>query len=85
MLAAKWWVIIGPSGSGKSTFLRALNQLEQINDGQIVIDGINMYASGTNINKLRERVGMVFQSFNLFPHKTVKGNVMLAPDQSRQA
>ncbi|WP_298190992.1 amino acid ABC transporter ATP-binding protein [uncultured Pseudomonas sp.] len=72
-------VIIGPSGSGKSTFLRALNQLEQINDGQIVIDGINMYASGTNINKLRERVGMVFQSFNLFPHKTVKGNVMLAP------
>ncbi len=72
-------VIIGPSGSGKSTFLRALNQLEQINNGQIIIDGINMYAPGTNINKLRERVGMVFQSFNLFPHKTVKGNVMLAP------
>lgn len=72
-------VIIGPSGSGKSTFLRTLNQLEDINSGTIMIDGIDMYARGTDINALRENVGMVFQSFNLFPHKTVKGNVMLAP------
>lgn len=72
-------VIIGPSGSGKSTFLRTLNQLEVINSGDIMIDGMDMYARGSNINALRENVGMVFQSFNLFPHKTVKGNVMLAP------
>jgi polar amino acid transport system ATP-binding protein len=72
-------VIIGPSGSGKSTFLRTLNQLETITDGSIMIDGVNMYDDSTNINKLRENVGMVFQSFNLFPHLTVKENVMLAP------
>jgi polar amino acid transport system ATP-binding protein len=72
-------VIIGPSGSGKSTFLRTLNQLETISDGDIVIDGINMYDSSTNINELRENVGMVFQSFNLFPHLSVIDNVMLAP------
>lgn len=72
-------VIVGPSGSGKSTFLRTLNQLETIESGTIVIDGMDMYARGTNINKLRENVGMVFQSFNLFPHKTALENVMLAP------
>ena len=72
-------VIIGPSGSGKSTFLRTLNQLETISGGDIVIDGVNMYESGTNINELRENIGMVFQSFNLFPHLSVKENVMLAP------
>ncbi|MGB2080087.1 MAG: amino acid ABC transporter ATP-binding protein [Vibrio sp.] len=72
-------VIVGPSGSGKSTFLRALNQLEVINDGKIVIDGVDMYEKSTNINKLREHVGMVFQSFNLFPHKTALENVMMAP------
>lgn len=72
-------VIVGPSGSGKSTFLRALNQLETINDGSIVIDGTDMYARKTNINILRKNVGMVFQSFNLFPHKTALENVMLAP------
>lgn len=72
-------VIIGPSGSGKSTFLRTLNQLETVTDGDIVIDGIKMYDSATNINTLRENVGMVFQSFNLFPHLSVKKNVMLAP------
>lgn len=76
-------VIIGPSGSGKSTFLRTLNQLEVITSGQIEIDGMNMYAKSTNINELRANVGMVFQSFNLFPHKTVKGNVMLAPQKVR--
>lgn len=72
-------VIVGPSGSGKSTFLRTLNQLEVINSGSITIDGTDMYAKGTNINKLREHVGMVFQSFNLFQHKTALENVMLAP------
>ncbi|MDN2483296.1 amino acid ABC transporter ATP-binding protein [Vibrio agarivorans] len=72
-------VVVGPSGSGKSTFLRALNQLETISSGSIVVDGTNMYDKQTNINTLREEVGMVFQSFNLFPHKTALGNVMLAP------
>ena len=72
-------VIIGPSGSGKSTFLRTLNQLETITSGDIIIDGINMYDQRTDINVLRENVGMVFQSFNLFPHLSVLENVMLAP------
>lgn len=72
-------VIIGPSGSGKSTFLRTLNQLETVTDGDIVIDGINMYDSSTDINVLRANVGMVFQSFNLFPHLSNIRNVMLAP------
>ncbi|WP_077335786.1 amino acid ABC transporter ATP-binding protein [Vibrio ruber] len=71
--------IIGPSGSGKSTFLRTLNQLEAINEGSIIVDGIDMYAKSTDINQLRQNVGMVFQSFNLFPHKTALENVMLAP------
>ncbi|MBB1465943.1 amino acid ABC transporter ATP-binding protein [Vibrio sp. SG41-7] len=72
-------VIVGPSGSGKSTFLRTINQLELINSGSIVVDEINMYSKSTDINKLRADVGMVFQGFNLFPHKTTLGNVMLAP------
>ena len=72
-------VIIGPSGSGKSTFLRTLNQLETISSGRIEIDGEHLADKSTDINKLREEVGMVFQSFNLFPHKTALGNVMLAP------
>ncbi len=71
--------IIGPSGSGKSTFLRTLNQLEAINEGVIIVDGVDMYAKSTDINQLRQNVGMVFQSFNLFPHKTALENVMLAP------
>lgn len=72
-------VIIGPSGSGKSTFLRTLNQLETISDGTIHIDDVSLTDKHTNINKVREEVGMVFQSFNLFPHKTALGNVMLSP------
>nr|WP_171810336.1 amino acid ABC transporter ATP-binding protein [Marinomonas posidonica] len=72
-------VIIGPSGSGKSTFLRTLNQLETISEGTIHIDDISLTDKKTNINKVREEVGMVFQSFNLFPHKTALGNVMLSP------
>ena len=71
-------VVIGPSGSGKSTFLRCLNRLEHATSGHIYIDGIDILAQKTDINKIRAEVGMVFQSFNLFPHKTVFGNVTLA-------
>ncbi|WP_368073559.1 amino acid ABC transporter ATP-binding protein [Zobellella denitrificans] len=72
-------VIVGPSGSGKSTFLRTLNRLESISAGRIELEGIDIHARSTNVNRLRERVGMVFQGFNLFPHKTALQNVMLAP------
>jgi glutamine transport system ATP-binding protein len=72
-------VVIGPSGSGKSTFLRCINQLESISGGHIYVDGVDITDKKTNINKIREDVGMVFQLFNLFPHKTVLENVMLAP------
>jgi polar amino acid transport system ATP-binding protein len=71
-------VVCGPSGSGKSTFLRCLNRLEKADDGHILIDGIDVLDPKTNINKLRAEVGMVFQSFNLFPHKNVIDNVTLA-------
>ena len=71
-------VIIGPSGSGKSTFLRCLNGLEEFDDGQVIIDGIDIAGSKTNLNAVRREVGMVFQHFNLFPHKTVLENVTLA-------
>jgi len=71
-------VLIGPSGSGKSTLLRSINQLEKIDQGHIVVDGIDISDPETNINKVREEIGMVFQSFNVFPHKTVLENVNLA-------
>jgi polar amino acid transport system ATP-binding protein len=71
-------VIIGPSGSGKSTLLRCLNRLENANEGHIYVDGVDILDPKTNINKVREELGMVFQSFNLFPHKTVIGNLILA-------
>jgi polar amino acid transport system ATP-binding protein len=71
-------VIIGPSGSGKSTFLRCLNRLEEIDSGEILIDGVNIHDKRENINKIREEIGMVFQLFHLFPHKTVLENVTLA-------
>lgn len=76
-------VIIGPSGSGKSTLLRCLNHLETADKGQIVIDGIELTDSRTNINKVRAEVGMVFQSFNLFPHMTVLGNINIAQTKVR--
>lgn len=72
-------VVIGPSGSGKSTFLRCLNLLESVTEGKIYIDGIDITDKKTNINKVRTEVGMVFQHFNLFPHKTVLENITLAP------
>ncbi|WNS78946.1 amino acid ABC transporter ATP-binding protein [Domibacillus sp. DTU_2020_1001157_1_SI_ALB_TIR_016] len=71
--------VIGPSGSGKSTFLRCLNRLEDITGGQVIIDGQDITDPKVNINKVRQEVGMVFQQFNLFPHKTVLENVMIAP------
>ena len=72
-------VIIGPSGSGKSTLLRCLNYLEPVQAGEIRVDGIRLDHHKTNIRKVRAEVGMVFQSFNLFPHLSVLRNVMLAP------
>lgn len=72
-------VLLGPSGSGKSTFLRCLNQLETATAGQIIIDGQDVTDKQVDINKVRENIGMVFQHFNLFAHKTVLENIMLAP------
>ncbi|WP_284710892.1 amino acid ABC transporter ATP-binding protein [Desulfovibrio aminophilus] len=72
-------VIIGPSGSGKSTLLRTINQLEQVDQGTILVDGQEVTSPGTDINKVRMELGMVFQSFNLFPHKTVLENLTMAP------
>ncbi len=72
-------VIIGPSGGGKSTFLRSLNLLETPTGGQIIIDGVDINGKKVNINRHREKIGMVFQHFNLFPHKTVLQNIMMAP------
>lgn len=77
-------VVIGPSGSGKSTFLRCLNRLEHATNGHIYIDGIDILDEATDINKIRAEVGMVFQSFNLFPHKTVLENVTLAQQVVRK-
>ena len=72
-------VIIGPSGSGKSTLLRTVNGIEKAQKGQILIDGTDIMSEGADIRKIREEVGMVFQSFNLFPHLTVLDNITLAP------
>lgn len=73
------FVIIGPSGSGKSTFLRCLNRLEEPTSGKILFEGIDITDSRSDINKLRQKIGMVFQQFNLFPHMTVMKNITLAP------
>ncbi len=71
--------VIGPSGSGKSTFLRCLNMLETPTKGTITIDGEEITAKGKDLNRIRQKMGMVFQQFNLFPHKTVMGNITMAP------
>ncbi|OQO71621.1 peptide ABC transporter ATP-binding protein [Enterococcus villorum] len=71
--------IIGPSGSGKSTFLRCLNRLEEPTDGEIIIDGAHLMDKNTDINLIRQHIGMVFQHFNLFPHLSVLENITLAP------
>ena len=75
-------VVIGPSGSGKSTFLRCLNLLEEPTGGEVWFEGNNITSKDCDINKLRQKMGMVFQQFNLFPNYTVKGNIMLAPVQT---
>ena len=72
-------VVIGPSGSGKSTFLRCLNRLEEINEGKIFYNDIEITDKDVDIDKLRQKIGMVFQHFNLFPHKTIIENITLAP------
>ena len=72
-------VIIGPSGSGKSTFLRCLNRLEEPTSGQVIFEGVDITDKKCNINHIRRKMGMVFQQFNLFPHKTVLENITLAP------
>jgi len=76
--------VIGPSGSGKSTLLRCINALEPISSGELIVDGFPVHDKKTNLNRLRSEIGMVFQSFNLYPHMTVADNVMLAPRQVRK-
>ena len=71
--------LIGPSGSGKSTILRCLNKLEKATSGTIIVDGYEITKKGTDINKVRQNIGMVFQQFNLFPHLSVVENIMMAP------
>lgn len=71
--------IIGPSGSGKSTFLRCMNALETVTEGEVMVNGFAVHDRKTDLNKMRESVGMVFQRFNLFPHMTVLDNLMMAP------
>ena len=78
-------VILGPSGSGKSTFLRCLNRLENITAGEVVVDGYDITDKHTDMNKVRENVGMVFQHFNLFNNLNVMGNMTLAPTELKKA
>ena len=76
-------VVIGPSGSGKSTMLRSINRLEEIDSGLIAVDGVDIHDPKNDINKIRQNLGMVFQQFNLFPHKTVLQNLTMAPIKLR--
>ena len=76
-------VVCGPSGSGKSTLIRTINQLEPINEGSLVVDGMNLSDKNTDINKLRAEIGFVFQQFNLYPHLSVIKNITLAPIKIR--
>ncbi|HEY9317370.1 MULTISPECIES: amino acid ABC transporter ATP-binding protein [Achromobacter] len=77
-------VVCGPSGSGKSTMIRTINRLEPIEKGRILIDGADIYAKGANLNALRQKIGFVFQQFNLFPHMSVLENVIFAPVNIRK-
>ena len=84
IMAGEKVVIIGPSGSGKSTLLRSINRLETIDKGSVIVEGMDIYAAENNINLIRQDLGMVFQSFNLFPHKTVLDNLTMAPMRLRK-
>jgi polar amino acid transport system ATP-binding protein len=75
--------VIGPSGSGKSTFLRCLNGLEEASGGEVLVHGVSVHETRTDLDALRSEIGMVFQRFNLFPHKTVLDNISLAPQKVR--
>ena len=77
-------VVCGPSGSGKSTMIRTINRLEPIEKGRILIDGQDIYQKGANLNALRQKIGFVFQQFNLFPHMSVLENVIFAPVNIRK-
>ncbi|MCM0080676.1 amino acid ABC transporter ATP-binding protein [Geomonas sp. Red32] len=77
-------VVCGPSGSGKSTLIRTINQLEPINEGSLVVDGMDLCSKKTDINRLRAEVGFVFQQFNLYPHLSVLNNITLAPTKIRK-
>ena len=77
-------VIVGPSGSGKSTFLRCINALERIQEGEIVLDGESIDPAAKNLSRIREKIGMVFQSYDLFPHLTILQNLTLAPVKIRR-
>ncbi|WP_212890747.1 ATP-binding cassette domain-containing protein, partial [Helicobacter pylori] len=72
-------VILGPSGCGKSTFLKCLNGLEKIDEGEILFENTNLNTNATNWNKMRQKIGMVFQNYELFPHLNVLDNILLAP------
>src|ERR1700704_6000122 len=76
--------IVGPSGGGKSTFLRTINGLESLDGGRITVDGISLPGGREEVLAIRRRVGMVFQSFNLFPHMTIRRNITLAPMRNRK-
>ena len=76
--------VIGPSGSGKSTFLRCLNLLEEVTSGKVIVEGRDLTDKNTDINQVRQKIGMVFQHFNLFPHQTVAENIMLAPSMLKK-
>ncbi|MBI5419352.1 MAG: amino acid ABC transporter ATP-binding protein [Deltaproteobacteria bacterium] len=77
-------VVCGPSGSGKSTLIRTINELEPINEGRLIVDGMDLGGRGTDINKLRAEIGFVFQQFNLYPHLSVLKNITLAPIKIRR-
>jgi aspartate/glutamate/glutamine transport system ATP-binding protein len=77
-------VILGPSGSGKSTLLRCINKLETISEGELIVDGVKVHDKKSNINLLRQEIGMVFQHFYLYPHKTALENITLAPIKVRK-
>ncbi|MGD8298294.1 MAG: ATP-binding cassette domain-containing protein, partial [Desulfobacterales bacterium] len=82
--AGQTMVICGPSGSGKSTLLRCVNGLEPYQEGEIIVDGVSLSDPKTNLYKLRENIGMVFQRFELYPHMTVMQNISLAPMKVRK-